>query len=319
LCKILLWESGMSEYKQHAMAGPSAWAIRRPAVAGTFYPADATECRRLASQFVQARPDETTVAQGFGKLCGGIVPHAGWICSGAIAGEAIAALAKDRPDAQVVVVFGAVHTPIPLTMAACDSHDLWQEPGAASPVASELRQSVLGGSRWFVVDDRFHAREHAVEVTLPLIQAAWPNAKVLPVEIPPLEQAVEIGRATAKAVIAAGLKPVYLASSDLTHYGPAYRFAPAGIGEAGLTWAMENDRRLLRVVTDMTPERVVPEVAQQHNACGPGAIAAMMAACMEHGATRAAVLRHANSFQTLARVAPQKSDNAVGYAAVVIG
>ena len=48
-------------------------------------------------------------------------------------------------------------------------------------------------------------------------------------------------------------------------------------------------------------------------------IAATMAACMEHGAAKSVVLRHANSFQTLAGVAPQRPDNAVGYAAVVMG
>jgi hypothetical protein len=247
------------------------------------------------------------------------VPHAGWICSGAIAGQAIAAVARARPDARVVIVFGAVHTSAPLGVAALDSHQAWEEPGAVSAVASELRGELAQQQRWFVVNNLFHQREHAVEVVLPLVQAAWPDARVLPVEIPPVAEAAEIGRATARAAIAAGIRPVYLASSDLTHYGPAYQFAPAGIGEAGLQWAMENDRRLLEIVTAMTPDRIVPEVAARRNACGAGAIAAMMAACLEHGANRAVVLRHASSFSVLSALAPQRPDNAVGYAAVVVG
>jgi AmmeMemoRadiSam system protein B len=56
------------------------------------------------------------------------------------------------------------------------------------------------------------------------------------------------------------------------------------------------------------------------NACGGGAIAAMLAACREHGAKSGDVLRHANSYETLAGVAPQYGpENAVGYASVVIG
>jgi MEMO1 family protein len=314
------------------MAGPNfqseakpPLSTRQPAVAGSFYPADAEQCRRVAAHFLQAAATASAAGSGpsaVGRanfLLGAIVPHAGWVCSGAIAGQAIAALVAARPDVTDVVVFGAVHTPLALTLAALDSHDAWQEPGVVSAVAAELRRNLIGQSRWFAVNDAFHQREHAVEVVLPLVQAAWPAAKLLPVEVPPLSGAAEIGRATARAVKAAGARPIYLASSDLTHYGPAYQFAPAGIGESGLRWAMENDRRLLELIKSMTPDRIVPEVMARHNACGPGAIAAMMAACIEHGAVQATVLSHANSFQTLARVAPQPPDNAVGYAAVVVG
>jgi AmmeMemoRadiSam system protein B len=69
----------------------------------------------------------------------------------------------------------------------------------------------------------------------------------------------------------------------------------------------------------MRIDDVVPEVRQRANACGGGAIAAMLAACREAGATGATVLRHANSFETLAAVAPQPPTDAVGYAAVVVG
>ena len=76
---------------------------------------------------------------------------------------------------------------------------------------------------------------------------------------------------------------MYLASSDLTHYGPSYRFTPAGVGEAALEWAKANDRRLLERVTDLAAEQVVPEARAHANACGAGAIAAMLAACRETG------------------------------------
>ena len=78
-----------------------------------------------------------------------------------------------------------------------------------------------------------------------------------------------------------GLSPVFLASSDLTHYGPSYRFAPVGTGEAALSWAKDNDRRLLRLVENLEIAQVVPEVRDHLNACGGGAIAAMLAACRE--------------------------------------
>ena len=134
-----------------------------------------------------------------------------------------------------------------------------------------------------------------------------------------VEDAETIGRRTAAAVAETGLSAVYLASSDLTHYGPAYGFTPAGVGEAALAWAKDNDRRVLELVTDMAVERVVPDVRARMSACGGGAIAAMMAACRETGSTKVRVLNHASSYETLRNVAPQPATNAVGYAAVVLG
>lgn len=281
-------------------------------MAGAFYPADPGECRAAADALVSA-PDSAQAAIGKG----GIVPHAGWICSGAIAGQVIAALAGGvKPD--VVVVFGAVHAPMNLSIAALQSFDSWELPGGGVPIALDVCEQLIRSAELFVTDDRFHLREHAVEVELPLIRAVWPDARMLPVEVPLVEIAVSIGTKVARAALENGTKAVFLASSDLTHYGPSYRFTPAGIGEAGLNWAKENDRRLLRIVENFEIGQIVPEVRSHLNACGGGAIAAMLAACREAGATSAQVLRHASSYETLAPVAPQPPIDAVGYAAVVV-
>jgi MEMO1 family protein len=306
------------------MAGPSdaprdelpnhPSGARAPVFAGRFYPADENECKRAAAAFVfpTGLPEDDRT-----RWLGGIVPHAGWVCSAAVAGQTIATIARgNRPDA--VVVFGAIHTPTPTSLAALDSHRTWLTPGDESQVPVELRAKLIESADLFAIDERFHEREHAVEVELPLIRAAWPNAMVLPVEVPVIDSAVTIGQKTAQRVQATGLNAVYLASSDMTHYGPAYRFTPAGIGLPALEWAKANDRRLLQLVTDMRIEAIVPEVRSRLNACGGGAIAAMLSACREHGAANARVLRHTNSYETLASVQPQPPVDAVGYASVVI-
>src|SRR6185312_913929 len=122
---------------------------------------------------------------------------------------------------------------------------------------------------------------------VPLIRAVWPGARLLPIEVPAIADAGEMGRRTARWVLDKGLSAVFLASSDLTHYAPAYRFAPVGVGLAALNWAKENDRRLLQRVERFEIEQVVPEARQHLNACGAGAIAAMLAACKEAGARSA--------------------------------
>lgn len=312
-------------------------SVRQPAVAGRglFYPADPAECAALARSYLRPAAAAVDVAGGR-RWRGAVVPHAGWICSGAIAGEAIATLAgasagtgegaavgaapaAARPPG-VVVVFGAIHTPLPAPAAGVlASYDVWREPGGDAAVAVDVGARLVERGGLFEVDDRFHRPEHAVEVELPLIQAAWPGVPVLPVEVPPVAEAADVGRQTAAQLAAAGLDAVFLASSDLTHYGLRYDFTPAGVGPAGLAWAKDNDRRLLDRVLALDVAGIVPEVRHRLNACGGGAIAAMLAACREWGASRAALLRHANSVETLADVCPQPPTDAVGYAGVVVG
>src|SRR5918993_1102712 len=96
---------GASPGSAPASPPPIGASVRQPVVAGTFSPAAPDRCRAAAAALVRADPHATASAQRNWR--GAIVPHAGWVCSGAIAGEAIATLAAGpgaKPD--VVVVFG---------------------------------------------------------------------------------------------------------------------------------------------------------------------------------------------------------------------
>lgn len=295
------------------MPGPSDPArIRPPAVAGRFYPADPVACRTEAQSYLKPDP---SAAQTW---IGGVVPHAGWICSGAVAGQTIATMAEHvKPD--VIVVFGAIHTPMRVHYAALDANQRWSLPGGESELPQAMQQKLLEQKALFAVEPRLHAQEHAVEVEVPLLQLAFPNIPILPLEVPPFELAEPIGRQTAQILAQAGLKAIFLASTDFTHYGPNYGFVPAGVGPAAMQWVKDNDKRMLDLIVQLASDKIVPEVRQRYNACGAGAIAAMLAACREMGAKSAQILRHTNSYETLAKVHPQPPTNAVGYAAVVVG
>jgi AmmeMemoRadiSam system protein B len=291
-----------------------------------FYPDDPSQCRAQAKAYTTLAASAAGAAAGQNWI-GGVVPHAGWICSAALAGQTIATLGSGGAGVDLVVVFGAIHTPIATQFAMLDSFAKWNVPGDSCEVQDEVRHRLLADAApgSFAVDDRFHYREHSVEVELPLIRSVWPDAAILPIEVPAVDTAVRIGQATAKLIAqsrqatpGAG-RVVFLASSDLTHYGLNYGFMPAGVGIIGMQWAKQNDRPLIEKILKLQAEAIVPEVRAHLNACGAGAIAAMLAACRELGASRAALLRHATSYETLAHVAPQSPDNAVGYAAIVVG
>lgn len=288
-------------------------SVREPVVAGRFYPASREECGAEARQMLDdARPAAK------GNWIGAIVPHAGWICSGQIAAGSIAVLRKARPNADVIVIFGAVHTVGGLPYGALDDHQAWHVPTGMSRVDERLQRVVAERGQLVRLDRRPHLREHSIEVQLPIIQQAWGDVPIAPVEVPPIGTAGEIGRELVRHLKGIATNPVFLASTDLTHYGADYGFEPAGPGAKGFDWAMENDRQLLQQVTAMDPQGVIRECNDHHNACGGGAVAALIGACQELGASRVQILEHTNSYEVLSRkLGRQSADLAVGYASAV--
>ncbi len=170
------------------MAGPSLSSVRFPVVAGRFYPADGQQCRQEAQQYLHSAPADTEK-----PWLGAMIPHAGWICSAAVAGQGIASVAaRGKPD--VVIVFGAVHSPYPIQYGALDSHGAWRLPTGDAQLAEDLQRKLLTRGNLFLVDGRMHEREHSIEVCVPMIQLAFPGVPIVPIEAPVLEVAELIGR-----------------------------------------------------------------------------------------------------------------------------
>lgn len=296
------------------MTAPSFKGVRPPAVAGLFYPESPDACRQMAQQLLADAPRHPAEAPGG---LGGLVPHAGWICSGQVAAETLVHLATG-PAPDMVVVFGAAHTASSRAGAALDSHAAWSLPTGQVLLPQAIETELARAGHGFVIDSRLHQREHAIEVQIPFIQLLWPGVAILPVVVEPDQDAPEVGRQAARIISGVAGRPIFLASSDLTHYGANYGLMPAGIGRHAMEWATSNDQRLLNLLCDLKAGEVVDEARSHLNACGAGAIAAMLAACLEMGAKSARLLRHTSSYQTLHRVQPQSGDMSVGYAAAVV-
>jgi len=286
-------------------------AIRASAVAGQFYPGDLSECREELTSYL-----ETGLRHVVGQPIGGIVPHAGWVFSGAVAGEVLAVLCAD-PAIETVVCFGAMHRPVAGSVGVVDSSHAWRTPLGEIALDRALAEAVVSASPKLLADAAAHELEHSIEVQVPFIQHLAPSAKLLPVIVPPTAAAPQVGRVVAEQVHATGRNAIYVGSTDLTHYGPRYRFTPKGSGPDALAWAKEvNDRRLLDKVMAMKAEFIVPEAIEHQNACGSGAVAATIEACRVAGADRADLLRHTTSNEVAAgRFGPMA--DAVGYAGLV--
>lgn len=286
--------------------------VRRPVVAGQFYPSDRTGCIRMIEECLPAQP-LTGLPE---MIVAGVVPHAGWVFSGPTAAKVFAAI-KSQFIPETVVLLSADHRWGGFRPAVYGS-GAWLTPLGEVEVAADLAQAVIREGAGRLVDaPEAHAGEHSAEVQVPFIQHLFPQARILPILVSPDELALEAGEAIARAIAAWGQRAVVVGTSDLTHYGAMYYgFAPAGTGERALAWARANDERVIRLMLEMRAEEVVPETETHHNACGGGAIAATIAAARALGAQKGVLLEYTNSHQVRPR---GPATDFVGYAAVVFG
>jgi len=284
--------------------------VRDPAVAGVFYPEDAQPCSDALDACLAAGVSRSEVE---GRIVAGVLPHAGWACSGEVAASVFRAIASQRTPGTVVLL-GAVHRP-KRPEAAIFPSGCWNTPLGSIRIDDRLAERVMGHTNLIASDAYAHEPEHSIEVHVPFIQRLWPEATLLPIMVPPTDRACEVGDAVGRTLSSYGYDAIVLASSDLTHYGSRYGFVPMGVGEAGLDWAKDvNDRRMIDRMVALDAEVIVAEASEHRNACGAGALAAAIAAARLLGADRGHLLQHATSRET---VGLPSDKSAVGYAGVV--
>jgi len=283
--------------------------IRLPSVAGMFYPAEEAACReQVAACLAGASPDPLPRS-----ILGGIVPHAGWTYSGPTAGRVFAAIAAQGAP-ETIVLAGAVHS-WGVSRASLYGSGAWRTPLGDVAIDEELAQQVLRDPAASIIDrPQAHQSEHSIEVQMPFVRHLFPDARILPIAVPPTADVQAVGQQLARAVRELGRRAVVVGSSDLTHYGPRYGFAPVGVGEKGLQWARQNDERLLDLAIQMRATDVVKEAERHSNACGAGAIATAIVFASQLGAQQGILLQHITSHEVLPMGRPT---DLVGYAAVV--
>lgn len=279
--------------------------IRSPVFAGRFYPESNAGCREML--------DDLCLTGEVTPALGAIVPHAGWVYSGQLAGAALARVAAAEPA--TIVLFGAAHGP-DSNAASVWPTGVWTTPLGDIPIDEDLTGR-LRADGCVVADERAHRREHSIEVQLPILQHYLHEFRIVPIVIRPGSGAAEVGRSVAKITRQTGRLIAFVGSTDLTHYGPSFEFEPQGRGEAGIRWAKDvNDRRIVRLIQTLAADEIVPEALSNRNACGPGAIAATVGAMVELGVTEYEELGHACSAE-LDPAGLSHATHSVGYEAGV--
>ncbi len=292
---------------------------RHPIVAGRFYPADSYQASRELEMCLSGELEIDKLPK---EILGGLVPHAGWVCSGPTAGKTFRAI-KSRGDVDTFVLFGAVHQ-YGVRMPAIFNEGIWESPLGDVEVDRDLADLIIAESDIIELGPQAHTYEHSLEVQIPFIKKLFPDAKIVPIMIPPVLQAIEAGSDVAEAIKKAQMgsdkRIACVGSTDLTHYGPSYHFTPKGIGKEGIEWAKQvNDAGLLEFILNLDARSALEYAVKTQSACGAGAIAATISAVKTLGADKAVLLEHTSSYDVLGRAYGEFGNDSVGYASVVFG
>ncbi|HEV2348781.1 MAG TPA: AmmeMemoRadiSam system protein B [Terriglobia bacterium] len=270
--------------------------VRPAVVAGRFYPAKPEVLKRDLENYLgrEAAAQEPKIEGALG--C--VVPHAGYVYSGKVAG----AVYQKLPARSSYIILCPNHTGrgAPLAMMSGGS---WQTPLGEVPVDHALA-TVLGNSCHLLTEDsEAHSQEHSLEVQLPFLQRQVKDFRFVPVAVGVGNYAALefLGHCVAHAVEIAAKPVMVIASSDMNHYEPD-----------GVTRI--KDQRAIEKILALDPHGL-HEVVRKENIsmCGYGPTIAMLAAVVELGAKQAHLVKYATSAD-----AGGDRDAVVGYAGIII-
>lgn len=276
--------------------------VRSAAVAGSFYPAEPAELKRVLEEcFVSSPLGPRGVRSPAASLLGGMVPHAGYIYSGPCAAHLYSAL---EADIQCVILLGVNHRGRG-SRAALSPVESWQTPLGSVSVDRALGEQLKREVNFLADDTGPHRQEHSIEVQLPFLQSILGDFSFLPISLShlTLEECSRLGQAIARlydANRASNKKTLLLASSDLNHY-----LSP------GETERL--DRMALEKVLALDPAGLLETVEKNDiSMCGVFPTVVLLFAANALGARQARLLKHCHSGDA----APMQE--VVGYASVAV-
>lgn len=268
-----------------------------------WYPGSGPECQHQLAAFVSG----VKPLPAGSVVYGGVVPHAGWYFSGKLAAQVFFLAAQTRQP-QVICIFGGhlgSNSP-PLLV----QEEAWETPLGDLPMATAM----FGPLQQKISCSPEYPGDNTIEVQLPMVKHFFPQAKLLAIRAPHSQQAIELGRAVAQVAKELNLSLFAFGSSDLTHYGPNYGWAPKGYGPAAVQWVKEiNDKQYVDRALAMDAPGVLKAAASDQSSCSAGATAAAISAAKTMGATKASLVDYYTSYDI-------RQDNSfVGYAGIIFG
>ena len=260
-------------------------SVRRPHVAGSFYPREPQRLRRdIEDCFKHPLGPGKLPAKGEKPrtITGLVCPHAGYMYSGPVAAHSYYALSEEKPP-ETAIILCPNHTGLGSAVSLM-AEGSWETPLGRLRIDSDISDAIFKASGIIDVDEAAHLYEHSIEVQLPFLQYLYGDSiTIVPIcmGFQDLGTSRNIGEAIAKVV--AGRNVVVIASTDMTH-------------QESQQSASRKDRLVLDAVEAMDEERVQSVVQSNHiTMCGYGPVSATLVASKRLGADRAEILSYHTS------------------------
>lgn len=256
--------------------------VRKPMVAGTFYPDDPQQLKNMISEFLK----NVSQPKIDGQLMALISPHAGYVYSGHVNAEAYAQLSGREINR--VVVISPSHT-MAFSGVSVYPGDAYQTPSGNILVDRDFCKKLVDKSKVCKFSDDGHGAnwqgrsEHALEVQLPFLQRVLGDFKLAPLVMGDQEYPTCRDLAYVLADLIPDEKTLIIASSDLSHFH-------------SYDEAVRKDRKVTTAITDWDYFNLSRNLSSgTWEACGGGPIVTAMIASEKMGATKAQLLKYANS------------------------
>jgi AmmeMemoRadiSam system protein B len=247
--------------------------VRQPAVAGMFYPDHPLQLKTAVERLLVRTMNPVSPFAV-------IVPHAGYIYSGATAGKTFASV--DLPKRMVILCPN--HTGAGAALS-CMAKGTWNTPLGPVPVNEQLADALMRAHPGLADDASAHRREHAIEVQLPFLQVLLGQFSFVPLCIGTqhLQTLEALGGAIA-SVAKAWPEPVALVvSSDMNHY------EAAAINR-------RKDDLALKFVKELSPDGLHAAVVENRiTMCGFAPAVAALYAARALGANRSDIVDYTHS------------------------
>ncbi len=278
--------------------GSAEGRVRKPVVAGMFYPSDPHELRRAVQGYIGS-VDKTRID---GKIVALISPHAGYMYSGQVAACAYKLL--EGMDFDDVIVIAPSHR-VDFVGASIYDGQGYETPLGIVPIDGELSRRIGQQSKIIEYLPQAHAQEHSLEVQIPFLQSVLGRFSLVPMVMGPSWN-VDVCRQVSQAVIKSimGKKVLIVASSDLTH-SHNYRHVLA------------QDEVLARHIDQFDIDGLAEDLRKGRcQACGGGPMVVTMMAAQGLGANMGKVLKLTNSGDVTGMKSP--GNYVVGYMAAAL-
>lgn len=246
---------------------------RSPAVAGQFYPGSEGELTRTVRRYTRDTPEKF-------RARGIVVPHAGYVYSGGVAGEVYSSV--EIPDRHVI--FCPNHTGVGAD-AAVMARGTWRMPWGDVPIDEDLAGRLLAACPILADDASAHRREHSLEVQLPFLKRFREAFRFVPVALGHLSlpECRSLGEAVARVATEEAAPPLLIASTDMSHYEPD-------------DVARRKDGAAIERMLALDPEGLFRVVRSERiSMCGVIPATVVLFASLALGATSARLIRYSTS------------------------